>query len=125
MKSVSIIASTDSMGGTGADAASIWSACLEMRFPKIFINVCANNVCMDESEAALEVRLTDELRRLSSLVRSASFMGGFIVVTFAKPPSKNREIMLNAVCEKLLDVLDSEYSFMRETENRWVFKKVV
>jgi len=80
---------------------------------------------MDESEAALEVRLTDELRRLSSLVRSASFMGGFIVVTFAKPPSKNREIMLNAVCEKLLDVLDSEYSFMRETENRWVFKKVV
>jgi hypothetical protein len=80
---------------------------------------------MDESEAALEVKLADELGRLTPLVRSVSHMGSFIVVTFAKPPAKNREILLNAFCEKLLDVFDSEYSFMRETENRWVFKKVV
>jgi hypothetical protein len=75
--------------------------------------------------STLETLLFGELRKLSSLIRKVNVVGVFINITFEKLPSRNREILLNGVADRLFRVLSCEYSFFRESENMWVFKKVV
>lgn len=73
----------------------------------------------------LESMLFGELRKLTSLVKRVSINGVFINIIFTKLPSRNRDILLNGVADRLFRVLSNEYSFLRERDNMWVFKKVI
>jgi hypothetical protein len=75
--------------------------------------------------STLETLLFGELRKLSSLIKRVSVNGVFINITFTKLPSRNRDILLNGVADRLFRVLTSEYSFFRERESMWIFKKVI
>ena len=79
---------------------------------------------MPETEP-LESVLFGELRKMTSLMKRVSVNGVFINVTFVKLPSRNRDILLNGIADRIFRVLDNEYSFLRERDNMWVFKKVI
>lgn len=75
--------------------------------------------------SATEQLVFGELRKLTSLVKKVRVNGVFINVTFTKPPMRNRDILLNGMTDRLFRVLSSEYSFLRERDSMWIFKKVI
>lgn len=75
--------------------------------------------------STLETLLFGELRKLSSLIKKVGVNGVFINIIFEKLPSRNRDILIGGIADRLLRVLSCEYNFFRESDKTWVFKKVV
>lgn len=80
---------------------------------------------MMQDNSVVEKLLFGELRKLTSLVKSVNVVGVFINVTFVKLPKKNRDILLSGMVDRIFRSLENEYSFYREHDSMWVFRKTV
>jgi len=64
-----------------------------------------------------------EIKRATTLVSHVSFLGEFVVVLFLKPPTYQREKLLNTIAEILTDRLGSDYVFFNQKKNDFIFRR--
>ena len=72
---------------------------------------------------ALNVSLVNELRRYSSYVSRANFLGEVLVVQFTTEPKKHAEMLKIDIARKLSEVLDMEFQFFRGVAREWWFRR--